>query len=203
MTPKPGLRERKNAAVKQAFFEAALALFKEKGFEQTSIDEIADRAGFSRATYFNHFGTKQGVLRYYGQRLQEHMEQLLRDADPASSPLERIREILMVMAHEADRLGEDVKLIYMISMQDLDYFARPTDARRRVLEMVTELVVEAQKQKEVRRDVHAGEMAFHILVLYNSAVLAAISGLGGAELLAQSAWRLILDGVRGADPLAE
>ncbi|MDH4045749.1 MAG: TetR/AcrR family transcriptional regulator [Gemmatimonadota bacterium] len=197
----PGLRERKNAAVKEAFFEAALALFREKGFEETSVDEIADRAGFSRATFFNHFGTKQGVLRYYGQRLQSQMEHLLREADPSSSPLERIREMLLVMAREADRLGEEVRLIYLISMQDLDYFARPTDARMRVLEMVRELVVEAQERAAVRRDLSASQLALHMLTVYNSAILAAISGWGRAEHLVQSAWEFILDGVRGGDRL--
>lgn len=83
--PNPGLRERKNAEVKAAFFEAAMALFRQKGIEQTSVDEIAERAGFSRATYFNHFGTKKGVLRYYGQQLQERMEELLADAAPDAS----------------------------------------------------------------------------------------------------------------------
>jgi AcrR family transcriptional regulator len=202
VTPKPGLRERKNAAVKEAFFEAALALFREKGFEETSVDEIADRAGFSRATYFNHFGTKQGVLRYYGQRLQGHMELLLREADPASSPLERIREMILLMAREADRLGEDVKLIYSISLRDPDYLTRPTDARKRLLEMVAELVAEAQQREEARRDLSSDEMAFHILFVYNSAVLAAMSGLGNAEALVRSAWEFILDGVRGGHSLA-
>lgn len=199
----PGLRERKNAAVKQALFEAALRLFRVKGFNETSVDEIAERAGYSRATYFNHFGSKQGVLRYYGQRLQAQMEQLLRDADPSASPLERIRTMLLVMAREADAHSEDVKLIYTITMQDPEYFARPTDARQEVLEMITALVVEAQGREEARRDLPAGDLALHMLFVYNSAILAAISGLGRAEHHAETAWQLILDGVRGGDRLAQ
>jgi AcrR family transcriptional regulator len=200
---KTGLRARKNAAVKRAFFEAAMELFREKGFDNTSVDEIADRAGFSRATYFNHFGSKEGVVRYYGQQVQLQMEQLLREADPASSPLERIRGMLLAMAREADARGEEVRLIYQISMRDTDYLDDPTDARTRVLAMIAELVVAAQHLGEVRRDLPAIEIAFHVLVLYNSAILAAISGQGGAENLVGSAWGLILDGVRGGDTLAE
>ena len=82
MTPKRGLREKKNVAVKQAFFDAAMYLFRKQGFEKTSVDEIAERAGFSRATFFNHFGTKQGVLRHYGQHIQSRVERLISDADP-------------------------------------------------------------------------------------------------------------------------
>jgi AcrR family transcriptional regulator len=197
--PKPGLRERKNAEVKAAFFEAAMALFRQKGVEQTSVDEIAERAGFSRATYFNHFGTKRGVLRYYGQQLQKRMEELQAEAAPDASPLERIREMLLAMAREADRCSDDLKLVYLHSLRDPDYFAVPTPARRRVFEMVCDLVAEAQRGGEIRTDLSATEITFHLISLYNGAVLAAVSGVGPAGAMLRSAWRFMIDGVRGGD----
>lgn len=200
--PKPGLRERKNAEVKRAFFEAAMALFRQKGVERTSVDEIAERAGFSRATYFNHFGTKEGVLRYYGQRLQERMEELLAESAPDASPVERIRKMLLAMAREADRCRDDLKFVYLYSLRDPDYFARPTPARQRVFKMVCDLVAEAQRGGEVRSDLSAREIAFHLLSLYNGAVLAVVSGVGPAGAMLRSAWALILDGVQGGDSQA-
>jgi AcrR family transcriptional regulator len=197
--PKPGLRERKNAQVKRAFYKAAMALFRQKGVERTTVDEIAERAGFSRATYFNHFGTKEGVLRYYGQRLQERMEELLAEATPNASPLERIREMLLAMAREADRCSDELKFIYLHSMRDPDYFASPTPARRRTFEMVCDLVTEAQRGGEIRSDLSAREVAFHLMSLYNGAVLAVVSGVGPAGAMLQSAWLCIVDGVRGGD----
>ena len=124
MTPRPGLREKKNSEVKLALFKAAMRLFREKGFDASSVDEIAQLAGFSRATYFNHFGTKQGVLRYFGQRLQERMERLLAEADPSSTPLERIRAMIFEMAREAERNRDDLKPILLYSLRDPEYFAR-------------------------------------------------------------------------------
>ena len=132
-----------------------MALFRQKGIEQTSVDEIAERAGFSRATYFNHFGTKEGVLRYYGQRLQERMEELLAEAAPDASPVERIREMLLAMAREADRCSDDLKFVYLHSLRDPEYFARPTPARQRVFKMVCDLVAEAQRGGEIRGDLSA------------------------------------------------
>ncbi|MEW5983130.1 MAG: TetR/AcrR family transcriptional regulator [Acidobacteriota bacterium] len=199
MVPERGLRERKNAEVKRAFFEAAMALFRQKGVERTSVDEIAERAGFSRATYFNHFGTKEGVLRYYGQRLQERMEELLAEAAPGASPLERIREMLHAMAREADRCRDDLKIVYLHSLRDPDYFTGPTSARQRVFEMVCNLVAKAQGGGEIRQDLSAREIAFHLMSLYNGAVLAVVSGVRPAEAMLRSAWLLIVDGVRGGD----
>jgi AcrR family transcriptional regulator len=201
MTPRPGLRERKNSEVKLTLFKAAMRLFQEKGFDATSVDEIAEQAGFSRATYFNHFGTKQGVLRYFGERLQERMERLLSEADPSSTPLERIRAMIFEMGREAERHRDDLKPVLLYSLRDPEYFARPTPARMRVLKMMSDLVSEAQRTGQVRRDLSAREQAHHILSLYQSVVLAVVLGMGTAEPMLRSAWAFILGGVRDGDSL--
>lgn len=45
-----------------AVVAAALALFEEHGFEQTSVDQIAKAAGVSRSTFFRQFGGKDDVV---------------------------------------------------------------------------------------------------------------------------------------------
>jgi AcrR family transcriptional regulator len=42
--------------------DAALDLFVENGFEETTVAQIADRAGMNRATFFRHFADKREVL---------------------------------------------------------------------------------------------------------------------------------------------
>ena len=82
-----GLRQNKKIRVKRELYLAAMELFRQKGFDETSVEEIAEQAGYSRATFFNHFGSKQGVLRFYGQRLQERVEELLDAIGGFSFPL--------------------------------------------------------------------------------------------------------------------
>ena len=197
--PTKGLRAKKDAEVKRAFFDSAMALFRQKGFEATSVDEIAERAGYSRATYFNHFGSKKGVLRYYGQWLQERIEKRLVEIDPESSSVDRIRELLFAMAREADRHRDDLRLVYFHSVRDPDYLSGPTPARERVFETILDLVTQGQGEGLIRRDLSAREMAFHIFSLYHGAVLAVVSGVGTAEATLGSAWPLILEGVRDGD----
>jgi AcrR family transcriptional regulator len=194
------LREKKNTEVKLALFKAAMTLFREKGFDATSVEEIAEQAGFSRATYFNHFGTKEGVLRYYGQRLQDRMERLLAESDPSVAPLERIRAMIFEMAREAERHREDLKPVLLYSLRDPGFFTRPTPARVRVLKMVSNLVSEAQQKGQVRRDLSARQQTHHIMSLYQSVVLVVIMGLGRAGPMLRSAWSFILGGVRGDSP---
>ena len=57
-----GLRERKREQTRQALTEAAVALFAERGYDATTIADIADRAGVSARTFFAYHPSKEHVL---------------------------------------------------------------------------------------------------------------------------------------------
>jgi AcrR family transcriptional regulator len=62
MTDEMGLRDRKRQRTRQALISAAMRLFQEKGYEQTTVAEIAAAAEVSTKTFFNHFASKDEVL---------------------------------------------------------------------------------------------------------------------------------------------
>jgi AcrR family transcriptional regulator len=55
-------RERKKAATRKAIQEHALRLFLDKGYEATTVEEIAAAAGVSHMTFFRHFPRKESVV---------------------------------------------------------------------------------------------------------------------------------------------
>ncbi|MFC0114944.1 TetR/AcrR family transcriptional regulator [Kibdelosporangium aridum] len=57
-----GRRERKKQRTRQALIEAAVELFEAKGFQDTTVAEIAEAADVSTRTFFLHFPTKEDVL---------------------------------------------------------------------------------------------------------------------------------------------
>lgn len=56
------LRERTRRAVHQEIARTAMALFVERGFEDTTIEQIAEHAGISRRSFFRYFATKEDVV---------------------------------------------------------------------------------------------------------------------------------------------
>jgi AcrR family transcriptional regulator len=89
------LQARKQQVVRDAIHDAAIGLFVAKGFDQTTVDEIAEAAGISRRSFFHYYVTKddllaQGTIKY-GATLVEAIH-----ACPAThSALEVLRDTVL------------------------------------------------------------------------------------------------------------
>ena len=80
-------RERKKQAVRKALEEAAFRLFDERGFAETTVDQIADEADVSRSTFFRYFGSKEAVLFGTTEENGEILSDLILQRPPEESSL--------------------------------------------------------------------------------------------------------------------
>ena len=73
---------------------AAMELFLERGFEQTTVTEIASRAGLTQRTFFRHFADKREVLFGGSAALQELLLSALASAPESAAPIDAVAAAL-------------------------------------------------------------------------------------------------------------
>jgi AcrR family transcriptional regulator len=92
------LRDRKKFKTRQMLIATAADLFLKNGFENTTVDEIAEAADISRRTFFRYFATKEAVVFPNHENRLNLFKKLLKDNRDPKSPYRTIRDALMAFA---------------------------------------------------------------------------------------------------------
>jgi len=88
--------------------EAALTLFAQRGYKQTTADDIAERAGVSRRTFFYYFASKDDVLFTIDEAEMAALSELVRQQPAGLSPVEAVLTAFAARSPASDGpLAED------------------------------------------------------------------------------------------------
>src|SRR3970282_1199369 len=105
-------RERKKEETKERIFKAAVKLFRDKGFEATTIDDITERADVAKGTFFNYFPKKEAVLGYLSEEqlaeADEFAETIIAANKPAHVKLIELLQRIASVYEEAPELSQCV-----------------------------------------------------------------------------------------------
>ncbi|MFF4256519.1 TetR/AcrR family transcriptional regulator [Streptomyces sp. NPDC001663] len=97
-----GLRERKKLQTAQRIYRAAVTLFVERGFDNVSVQEIADAAEVSKMTVFNYFGTKEDLV---FMPVEDHFgdaARAVRERKPGETAVDAVRRQFLEMVEARD-----------------------------------------------------------------------------------------------------
>src|SRR5271154_2837924 len=83
--------------------EAALALYSERGFDQTTAAEIAARAGVTERTFFRHFADKRDILFDNEASLRTALTEAIAGAPADLAPM----QVLLLAFHAVEAIFED------------------------------------------------------------------------------------------------
>jgi AcrR family transcriptional regulator len=104
--PKAGLRERKKARTRAEIQRQALRLFGERGYEATTVAQIADAAEVSESTFFRYFPTKEDVVLW--DEFDPLVFEAFKEQPPELSIVRALREAIreaMARASAEERAG--------------------------------------------------------------------------------------------------
>lgn len=183
-----GIRQKKRARTEAAILRAAASLMTRKGFEHTSIEEIAGRAEVGVGTVYNYFGSKNALLLALMQR---DTEDLLKGGETVlartpKKPETALTEIFWIYAHGF--LGRyDRKLLSEVFAAA---FHQPEELGRELTRMdfqlmgqVGRLIKRFQREGVLKKALLIEQAA---LVLYGAFAVAVIMYLQYAEMTLES-----------------
>jgi AcrR family transcriptional regulator len=166
-----GRRERRKLEVRGRIYAAATELFSKKGFEETTVDEIAELADVAPATFFNHFHTKQALLDLMTGEVVEHLHAItVESLTGDGSAVQKLRSFIA-------RAAEDISASRDVARETLLELVRsdatpgePHPYLDRLFEPFVDLIAEGQRQGEIRTDREAAFLTQMAVGMMNSAI---------------------------------
>lgn len=142
-------RERKKRETRQKIFDGAIRLFKEYGFEATTIDMISEEADVARGTIFLHFPSKEAILANWGYEQILEVEERREEWDFGESCKQRVLRIY--------------KILNEINIRHCDFMRVLIESKHRKLidsekniyfqlrELFADLIEEAQEKERLKK----------------------------------------------------
>jgi AcrR family transcriptional regulator len=194
-----GLRERKKARLRQQIVETALKLFRQRGYENTRIDDIVEVLEVSQPTFFRYFPSKDAVLREIGRRaFARQAESLKSELSSQATTGERLRRFYETLA----KVTEDGRPLWqaVILAGAMDPVRSPElrKSEGTAFGLLCEILARGQAGGDITRDFPVVYLAEFMEGLFNTVVRQWAVDLHGAHKLADRAGSAVEFFLRGA-----
>ena len=171
-------RQRRSAETRERLFRAALKLFAEKGFAESTVEDITNAADVGKGTFFNYFPSKEHILIAFGEmqlsKLQQAVDNLQQNQEPM--PL-FLRSLSVRMTEEPARAPDVVRAILLANLSGSSVRQIMCGNHARAHGLLTKLIQVGQERGEFRRDLPASELA-HVFrqTVFGTLLIWSVSG---------------------------
>jgi AcrR family transcriptional regulator len=191
--PRPGRRERHRAETRERIFRAALALFAERGYQETTVEAITEAADVGKGTFFNYFPTKEHVLGTFGDERIAVIERAVEEARKHNGPiLPVVRHITTDLAGQSSESAALLRAIYAAHASCVPVRAELQKRLRKARRLLAEMLAIGQQQGEIRRSASAAELARLIQLIFHGVTLSwAMNPDAALRETTEEVWELI------------
>jgi AcrR family transcriptional regulator len=156
----PGRRQRRSADIRERLFNASLTLFAQKGFPETTVEDITEAADVGKGTFFNYFPSKDHILLAFGEMQLLKLEAAIELARKTGEPMpEFLRSLGVRMTQEPTRNPAIIRALLQAYLSTTPVRAAMMDLQRRVHSLHTQMIQLGQERGEIRNDLPATEVA--------------------------------------------
>jgi len=158
--PASDRRQRRSADIRERLFRSALALFAQKGFAETTVEDITEAADVGKGTFFNYFPSKDHILLAFGEMQLSKLESAVELARGSGEPMpEFLRSLGVRMTQEPTRNPAIIRALLQAYLSTTPVRAAMMDLQRRVHALHTQMIQLGQDRGEIRNDLPASEIA--------------------------------------------
>jgi len=153
-------RQRRSADIRERLFRGALELFAQKGFSETTVEDITEAADVGKGTFFNYFPSKDHILLAFGEMQLSKLEAAIEMARRTGEPMpEFLRALGVRMTQEPTRNPAIIRALLQAYLSTTPVRAAMMDLQRRIHSLHTQMIQLGQDRGEIRNDLPAAEIA--------------------------------------------
>src|SRR6266446_1201786 len=137
----PDRRQRRSAEIRERLFRAALNLFAQKGFLETTVEDITEAADVGKGTFFNYFPSKDHILLAFGELQLGKLEAAIAMARQTNEPMpEFLRSLGIRMTQEPTRNPAIIRALLQAYLSTTPVREAMMDLQRRVHALHTQMI---------------------------------------------------------------
>lgn len=143
---------KKGEKTKRKIFVTAMKLFKEKGYDNVTVDEIVKEAEIAKGTFYIYFRTKAHIVAEVFTELDINYEKSMKKVEFLGSSVEKLKKLLNdAIEIQRDYVGYDLSIIGYRAQLEL-HIEYSMDEERPLYQYTAKLIREGQMRGEFNKD---------------------------------------------------
>ncbi|PYU69122.1 MAG: hypothetical protein DMG49_14225 [Acidobacteria bacterium] len=199
-------RQRRSADIRERLFRAALQLFAQKGFAETTVADVTEAADVGKGTFFNYFPSKDHILLAFGEIQLGKLEAAIEMARQTGEPMpDFLRSLGLRMTQEPTRNPAIVRALLQAYLSTTPVREAMMDLQKRVHSLHSQMIQLGQDRGEIRNDLPAAEIA-HVFrqTIFGTLLIWSLYGDATLHSRIETAFNLLWSGLtprRNSPPL--
>ena len=197
----PSRRERRSAEIRERLFRSSLLLFAQKGFAETTVEDITEAADVGKGTFFNYFPSKDHILLAFSDMQLAKLEESINGLAASQQPLrEFMRSLVLRMTEEPLRNPGMIRALLLGYLSSNPVREAMINKQNRAHGLHKRMVEIGQERGEIRKDLPAAEIA-HVFrqTILGTLLIWSVTGDASLRDRIDSALQMIWTGIAPKD----